>query len=347
MKISLHNYEAYLLDYLEGNLNQVRSRQLKDFLEKHPELKDELESFETQPIAADEVRFKNAEKLFRTYSDIDIINEKNFEEHCIAYYEGELNEAGKRKLEKFTEESSTRKALFQLHEQIHFSPNENIKYSGRKELIRPVQRKIYFWIYVSSGVAAALVLLLILGRGLTREPDLPAKSIYVEKSVPEHEVINRSEKKQKLEKVVQSKPNKRWGKPIPPQNVMAAFDTNDSRKQEKVVLAQLAIREVELVASGSKSLLAKNEIVIAQASNNTQSRDSGKDAIGQDKNQYMLGRKKEDLIVGAVNLGLKGFNNLTENSLAVVAEKDGSGNIQRFRVGNERFGFSRKIRRDM
>ena len=46
MTINKHNYEAYFLDYHEGNLTPQEVADLLLFVEQHPELKDEFESFE-------------------------------------------------------------------------------------------------------------------------------------------------------------------------------------------------------------------------------------------------------------------------------------------------------------
>ncbi len=42
-KITIHNYEAFFLDHLEGNLSQENSAQLEAFLDANPHLRDELE----------------------------------------------------------------------------------------------------------------------------------------------------------------------------------------------------------------------------------------------------------------------------------------------------------------
>ena len=45
-KIDLHNYEAWVLDYSENSLSESQKNELIQFLEKHPELKPELEEFQ-------------------------------------------------------------------------------------------------------------------------------------------------------------------------------------------------------------------------------------------------------------------------------------------------------------
>ncbi len=45
-KINRHNYEAYFLDFAEGNLSAMQIIDLEDFLRENPELRSELDDFE-------------------------------------------------------------------------------------------------------------------------------------------------------------------------------------------------------------------------------------------------------------------------------------------------------------
>ena len=64
-KIGLHNYEAWFLDYSEGNLTENQMMELEVFLEQHPNLTQELTDFEvvllqdSEDISVGEL-FKNA-----------------------------------------------------------------------------------------------------------------------------------------------------------------------------------------------------------------------------------------------------------------------------------------------
>jgi len=64
MKITINNYEEWMIDYLEGNLSNVERKQLVEFLEFHPELKAELELFEQTKLQPDTtIVFVNKEAL--------------------------------------------------------------------------------------------------------------------------------------------------------------------------------------------------------------------------------------------------------------------------------------------
>ncbi len=64
-KINRHNYEAYFLDFAEGNLSPEQIVELEKFLEKNPELRSELEDFEVFQLpdaAADTETWSNLKK---------------------------------------------------------------------------------------------------------------------------------------------------------------------------------------------------------------------------------------------------------------------------------------------
>lgn len=64
MKITINNYEEWMIDYIEGNLSNDQRKQLAEFLEFHPELKAELELFEQTKLHPDtNLVFANKELL--------------------------------------------------------------------------------------------------------------------------------------------------------------------------------------------------------------------------------------------------------------------------------------------
>ncbi len=52
--INLANYEAYALDFLEGNLTEVQTAAMHAFLAKNPTIRAELNNFSLAPLTADE-----------------------------------------------------------------------------------------------------------------------------------------------------------------------------------------------------------------------------------------------------------------------------------------------------
>jgi hypothetical protein len=52
--INFNNYQAWLLDYAEGNLSAAQRQEVEQFLENNPPLREELEGFENIPIVPTE-----------------------------------------------------------------------------------------------------------------------------------------------------------------------------------------------------------------------------------------------------------------------------------------------------
>lgn len=84
MKISEHNYEAFFLDYHEGNLSAAEMGEVLLFVEAHPELQELFYSFEDVRLEEDRMDFGSKHLLHKG------MNEGNVEEYCIAAAEGIL-----------------------------------------------------------------------------------------------------------------------------------------------------------------------------------------------------------------------------------------------------------------
>ena len=64
--INIENYEEFLCSYVDGELNEAKTKALLLFLEAHPELKDELSAFESTKLQPDTtVVFENKKTLLK------------------------------------------------------------------------------------------------------------------------------------------------------------------------------------------------------------------------------------------------------------------------------------------
>ncbi len=110
-KISLHNYEAWFLDYMEGNLSLEERNDLYEFLELHPDLKAELEEDFDEVIlipVADNISDKSA--LVVEEGGI-LISQGNVDDLMIASIEGDLNPSQNEKLTEFVKENKLEKSF--------------------------------------------------------------------------------------------------------------------------------------------------------------------------------------------------------------------------------------------
>ena len=91
-RINLNNYEAFVLDYLEGNLSKNLIQELKTFVLLNPDLNIDLESMDLPVLEKDEQKL--ADKL-----DLRKTETQQLEEKVLSYLEGLMNEAEKAKFE--------------------------------------------------------------------------------------------------------------------------------------------------------------------------------------------------------------------------------------------------------
>lgn len=67
MKINEHNYESYLLDFVDEELSEAEQQQLLAYLAAHPELEEELQLLQkTKPARLDSIAFSGKEQLYRS-----------------------------------------------------------------------------------------------------------------------------------------------------------------------------------------------------------------------------------------------------------------------------------------
>lgn len=83
-KITLNNYEAYLLDYFEGNLGLDDLALLKTFLNQHPELAIDLNDEKLPSLNTENLNFEFKSEIKK--SDVPLIDEE-----LVNYLENNLN----------------------------------------------------------------------------------------------------------------------------------------------------------------------------------------------------------------------------------------------------------------
>ena len=110
MKINKHNYEEYLLDYLEGNLSREVAGEVRAFLEQNPDIKAESEELLDCSLDIENYKFDNKD-LLKKNPNYDIEGISKFEQLSIAQLEGELSLNETEQLKKLIG-SSKRKQLF-------------------------------------------------------------------------------------------------------------------------------------------------------------------------------------------------------------------------------------------
>ena len=153
-KIDLHNYEAYLLDFSEGNLTGDLQVELELFLIQHPELEINLDELSLVTLEDEATTFLNKNALKK--SETDLVSETQF----IAYIENQLPVNERLELEKSCAINPTLSKELALFTSTLATPDTSIIFENKQSLKRK-PKVIWFNFSVAQYAAAACVVFLI------------------------------------------------------------------------------------------------------------------------------------------------------------------------------------------
>lgn len=202
MKINRYNYEAYFIDYMEGNLDASLVNDFIEFLQNNPDLKEELSLFESAQLEPENILFNKKEKLYKERLDA----EKEFNNAAVANLEGDFNEEKKSEFEKYITAHPEKKKELVLFKKTKLQADKSIVFSKKKKLYRhSFQKTFLMW---SVRVAAILVLAFAFFTLLNKPTEniittdeIAVLEDKVKKSIePEDKVIPVEEKKKEPEK---------------------------------------------------------------------------------------------------------------------------------------------------
>jgi hypothetical protein len=173
MELNTHTYEAYLLDYSEGQLSDQEVLLLKQFIDAHPELGSWEEFTGKLPVlAAEELSFDNKD-LLRQNPDFTLSSAAGiecFDHTAINYLEGELSKAEQKQFEAALAENEALLIEFELLKRTYLKNDDEVVYPYKSDLKKAAvgfyMLKNNYWM----GVAAGLLLLLSAGWWFLRAP---------------------------------------------------------------------------------------------------------------------------------------------------------------------------------
>ncbi|WP_320110995.1 hypothetical protein [Draconibacterium orientale] len=151
-EINRTNYEAYFIDYLEGNLAEGMIDSFIAFLKANPDLKQELELYEPISLESEKVSFNKKSELYKSKFD----NNEAFDNAAIALLEGDLSRKEKQEFETYLAAHPEREQHAAAFQKTILSADESIVFANKKKLYKKAPGKtILLW---TSRVAAVLIL---------------------------------------------------------------------------------------------------------------------------------------------------------------------------------------------
>lgn len=146
--INISNYEAYLLEFSEGNLSKKEEANLFAFLEENPEINVDLNDLSLPKLSSKHKPHIDKSKLYKTISTEDII----------AYHEDLLSKSEIKDVDEAIKESTQLQTEFDLVKKLKLIPSEitfENKATLKKSLVIPFTKKAF----TTVGSIAAVLLL--------------------------------------------------------------------------------------------------------------------------------------------------------------------------------------------
>ncbi|MGM0497904.1 MAG: hypothetical protein ACQESJ_08305, partial [Bacteroidota bacterium] len=140
-KINRHNYEAFIIDYMEGNLSSSRKEEFLQFMAANPDLKEEFESWEEVKInPTQNISFPEKNTLKKNNAIFP--DESPFEELCIAKLEGDLTKNETILFDQYIKEEQEKAKTYKLYTQTKLTPDNSVTYP-EKEKLKIKEKKKY------------------------------------------------------------------------------------------------------------------------------------------------------------------------------------------------------------
>ena len=157
--ITKNNYEAFLLDYVEGNLSPEHTAELMLFFENNPTLKEDLDGFEILSLhpSNESLVDKKALKI-----DEDKVTALTFDDFAIAEIEGLNSDQQSKEFAAYLKQNRDKQKEFEAYQKTKLIA-PNVVFENKPALKRDQKVIPLYWWYTS---AAAVILALFLLKGI-------------------------------------------------------------------------------------------------------------------------------------------------------------------------------------
>lgn len=159
MKINRHNYEEYLLDFIEGNLSEAEAIAVNSFLDKNPDLKAEAEQLLDCNLNPESFHFNNKAALKKDLTT-DIEGITKFEQLSIAFLENDISEEEQQQLDTMLKKSDLKQHEHQILQNTKLNADLDVVFPYKSRLkqyhLNNIGRKKF---YVAVSMAASITLL--------------------------------------------------------------------------------------------------------------------------------------------------------------------------------------------
>jgi len=216
MTIDRHNYEEYFILYMDNELGSDERRMVDAFIEKNPDLKEELEILiQYKMVPDDSIVFEGKEELIKIGGDVPV-SISNFDEWMVLYMDNELTAEQKNKIDQFIIANPAAQKEAELMLQTKLQP-ETIVFANKEVLYRKEEKdKPVIWWRVAAAVLILLIgattFVLMNKKGSTTKPDIAKVPSVEQKLNKENPVATNTD--QKITPVVKDEEVKQTPSPV-------------------------------------------------------------------------------------------------------------------------------------
>ncbi len=155
ININQHNYEAFFLLYVDGELSATDKLAVDQFVQANPDLASELAMLMDMRLPEESILFGDKDSLFRKESAE--VNLQNYEEQFLLYVDNELAPIEKEKVETFVlQHPSLQENFTQLkHTKL---PLESMVFANKESLYRKEEKEkpVFYMRWQRVAIAAVL-----------------------------------------------------------------------------------------------------------------------------------------------------------------------------------------------
>jgi len=189
MDINRNNYEAFLLDLLEGRLSVEKEQELNEFLEKHPEHVVDMPDQDLWSLKKDRVSFPSREQLKKNFPTPETcLSDANFDLFSIARMEGDLSSSQVEEHRSMVDQDRTWQEEWHAWQKTRLVP-EQMRFPGKKAMKHRTAVSGRNILFVVLSAAATLTLLFLV---LRMNPQLigPGLSEIIEEEIPSNQELS-------------------------------------------------------------------------------------------------------------------------------------------------------------
>lgn len=350
-KISRNNYEGFFLDYLEGNLDPLKTEELFFFLLYHPDLKKELDEFEFITLGDSENKFDNKANL-KKFNFTDEINDFNFEQFCIALIEDDLNEQQKIKFNNYLISNPEKERILEQYKHIRLNTDSSIVYFGKDKL----KKRSLGGLIILKRLVVAASLLLVAGLSFFFITKINTADVHLisenknsaEKISPVHQIstIPVIETHETIIEVANLDKHSLVSNEL----VLYEESTEENIKVNRIILKPILNRTPELDKhTGEAVLFASMTKTEINYYDDSSSRDllaglrRNIDELGSTIDTEGIDGSGRLTIWDIADAGINGFSKLTGADVRVEKKRDEDGNVTALAFQSRNLNFTKRI----